>query len=82
MNEIRLLTGRETELVDCYSDEQISEFLEQIVVGVKTTNQFFDVVNYNNPEKPNFSYETLYVETSLNNIHGQLKQYFVEQHKT
>ena len=70
MNEIKRLGYISGEQVDCYDNEQIIEVLEQITVGINTANQFFDVLNFNDKSKADYSYETLYVETSLNRYHG------------
>ena len=79
MNEIRKEIGGVQ--IDCVDYKQILEVLEQIVVGVKTINQFFDADNYDN-NNADFSIETFYTESSLNHYHGLLKQYFVEKHTT
>ena len=47
MNEIKRLAYIDGEQVDCYDIEQIKEILEQIVIGINTANQFFNVLNYN-----------------------------------
>ena len=78
MNELRKLPEIGGDQVDCVDNYQLSEVLGQIVVGVNTVNEFFDVKSYD-INKSNFATETYYTETILNPRHGILKQYFIEK---
>ena len=73
MNEIRKLPEFGGDQVDCIDTEDIKLVLRDIIVSTKTINTFFDVDNYDDNNKPDFSFETFYTQTSLNPYHGQLK---------
>ena len=81
MNLIRKQQFNEDE-IDCVDESKLREMLDQVLVGVMTTNEFFDLDYYNDPNEADFSVTRSYTETSLDKQHGTRKMYYVEQQKT